>query len=157
MNQIAEFAESTLVRLADQVGTIEPRILAAISIILVVFAATSRRLLIFLGATLLALVGFLVLLVPSSAATLIAISAGLGSLLITIAGMRCRQRRAVERHNFDKLSHAVRQLELAEGRRFVQSLNSQSRQGPIAMGDVAAVNREIADWLTFTYSLAKRT
>jgi hypothetical protein len=124
--QIAAFAEGILMRLADQVGTIDPATFVTILIILVGFATASRRLLFFLGGTLVALVGFLVLLVPNYAAMVIAIGAALGSLLITFAGIRSRRREAIERQKFDKLSHVVGQLQTAEERNFLQSLKSQS-------------------------------
>jgi hypothetical protein len=146
--QIAAFAELILMRLADQVGTIDPATFVTILIILVGFATASRRLLFFLGGTLVALVGFFVLLVPNSAAMVIAIGAGLGSLLITFAGIRSRRREAIECQKFDKLSHIVGQLQSAEERDFLQSLNSQSRKvsqaqerTPIATGDAAEQQR----------------
>jgi hypothetical protein len=128
LKQIASFAESISLRLADQAGMIDPRIFVAILIILVLFATTSRRLLSFLGATLLALVGFLILIAPSSATTLIALSAGLGSLLITFAGIRSRRFEARASQNFDKLNHALKNLESARERRLLASLNSQARE-----------------------------
>jgi len=146
--QITALAEVTLMRLADHVGTIDPGTFVTILIILVVFATASRRLLFFLGGALLALVGFLALLVPNSATIVIALGAGLGSLLITFAGIRSRRREAIERQRFDKLSRVVEQLQLVEKRQFLQSLNSQSRKvsqaeerSPIATGDVAKRQR----------------
>jgi hypothetical protein len=128
LKQIASFAESISLRLADQAGTIDPRIFVTILIILVLFATVSRSLLNFLGATLLALVGFLILIAPASATTLIAISAGLGSLLITLAGIRSRRFEAIASQRFDGLSHALKKLELVQERQFLGALNSQSRE-----------------------------
>ena len=91
LKEMAGFAEETVTRLIGQAQTIDPRILGLVFIFLVVFAAASRRILIFLVATLLAIIAFLILLVPSSAPILIAIGAGFGSLLMTVAGMRLRQ------------------------------------------------------------------
>jgi hypothetical protein len=141
LQQIAGLAESTLKPWADQVGTIDSGLFVVMLITIVIVALASRTLLIFLEATLLALVGFLVLLLPSSATTLIAIGAGLGSLLITFSGIRSR---AIERQLSDKLSHVVRQLDSTKEYHFLRSLNSQSRQvrraeerSPIASNDVA--------------------
>ena len=75
LQQIAGLAESTLKPWADQVGTIDSGLFVVMLITIVIVALASRTLLIFLEATLLALVGFLVLLLPSSATTLIAIGA----------------------------------------------------------------------------------
>jgi hypothetical protein len=97
LKEIGGFAEATVTRLIGQAQTIDPRILGLVFIFLVVFAAASRRILIFFGASLLAIVAFLIPLVPSSAPILIAIGAGFGSLLITIAGMRFRQRQFILR------------------------------------------------------------
>jgi hypothetical protein len=126
--QINGLAESILMRLADQVAGIDTPMLVATLIILVVFATASRRVLIFLEATLVALVGFLVVLAPNSATIVIAIGAGLGSVLITFAGIRSRKRDAFERQKLDKLIHDVQQLQWAEESHFLRSLNSQSRQ-----------------------------
>ena len=125
LQQIAGLAESTLKPWADQVGTIDPGILVIILLLIVIVALASRSLLIFLESFLLALVGFLILLLPNYATTLIGIGAGLSSLLITFVGIRSR---AIESRKYDKLSRVVRELELAEERRFLRSLNSQSRQ-----------------------------
>jgi hypothetical protein len=57
-------------------------------------AAEAVDLLIFLESALLALVGFIILLMPSFATTIIGIGAGLGGLLITFVGIRSR---AIER------------------------------------------------------------
>jgi hypothetical protein len=141
LKQITGLAESILKPWADQVGTLDPGIFVIILIMIVIVALASRSLLIFLEATLLALVGILILLLPSSATTLIAIGAGLGSLLITFYGIRSR---AIERQTVDKLSHVVRQLDSDKEYHFLRSLNSQSRQvlqaeerSPIGSDDVA--------------------
>jgi hypothetical protein len=146
--QIADFTELILMRLVHQVETIDLATFVIILIILVGFAAASRRLLFFIGGTLVALVGFLLLLVPNSAAMVLAIGAGLGSLLIAFAGIRSRRREAVECQKFDELSHIVRQLQSAQEREFLQSLNSQSRKvsqaqerTPTATGDDAEQKR----------------
>jgi hypothetical protein len=125
LKQTAPLVESLLKPWSDQVGTINPGILVIIFIMIVIVALASRSLLIFLESTLLALVGLLILLLPSSATTIIGIGAGLGSLLVTFVGIRSR---AIEREKCDKLSHVVRQFELAEERYFVRSLKSKSRQ-----------------------------
>jgi hypothetical protein len=127
LKQITGFAEGGLAHPLEQVGTIDPRIIATIFIVLIVFAAVSRRLLIFLAATLSASVGCMILLVPSSATSIVAIGASLGSLLITVAGMRSRRREMNERQNFDRLSGSVQQLELAEQRRLLRSLATSPR------------------------------
>ena len=117
-----------MTRLIGQAQTIDPRILGLVFIFLVVFTAASRQILIFLGATLLAIIAFLILLVPSSAPILIAIGAGFGSLLMTVAGMRFRRRQVVMRQELDILIESVRKLELAEERQLLQSINAKSHQ-----------------------------
>jgi hypothetical protein len=88
-------------------------------------------LLIFLESFLLAFVGFLILLLPSYATTLIGIGAGLGSLLITFVGIcSC----AIERQKYNELSQVVRQLELAEQRHCLRSLNSPKGNALIEKG-----------------------
>jgi ABC-type multidrug transport system fused ATPase/permease subunit len=141
LRQIAGLAESILAPRLDQVRTIDPGILVIILIKIAIVALASRSLLIFLESTLLALIGFLILLLPSYATTLIGIGAKLSSLLITFVGIRAH---AIERRKYNKLSRVVRQLELAEERRFLRSLNSQSRQAgraeersPLASNDAA--------------------
>jgi hypothetical protein len=124
LKQIARLAESVLKPWLNQMETIDPAILVIILILLIIFASASRSLLVFLESTLLALVGFLILLIPSSAITLIGIGAGLSSLLLTCIGIRSR---AIERQQFDKLNDVVRQLGAAEARHLLRSLNSQSR------------------------------
>jgi hypothetical protein len=131
LKEMAGFAEATVTRLIGQAQTIDPRILGLVFIFLVVFAAASRRILIFLGATLLAIIAFIILLVPSSAPILIAIGAGVGSLLITVAGMRFRQRQVMMRQELDILIESVRKLESLEERRLLQSIHAQSHQAPI--------------------------
>ena len=126
LKEMAGFAEETVTRLIGQAQTIDPRILGLVFIFLVVFAAASRRILIFLGATLLAIIAFLMLLVPSSAPILIAIGAGFGSLLMTVAGMRLRQRQVMMRQELDILIESVRKLESAEERQLLQSINAKS-------------------------------
>jgi hypothetical protein len=141
LRQIAGLTESIVKPRLDQVGTIDPGILVIILIIIVIIALASRSVLIFLESALLASIGFMILLLPSYAATLIGIGAGLGSLLITFVGIRSR---AIERRKYNKLSHVVRQLGLADERQFLRSLYSQSRQvrraeerSPIASNDAA--------------------
>jgi energy-coupling factor transporter transmembrane protein EcfT len=139
LDDIAGFAEAILMLLVDQVKTVDPAIFAAIFILLIVFAAFSRRLPVFLGAGLLALIGFLILLIPSSAPTLIAIGAGCGSLLITFAGIRSRRRQAMERENLNKLTHSIRGLEMDIGRHLSWSITARSRQAqhePVAPSEV---------------------
>jgi ABC-type multidrug transport system fused ATPase/permease subunit len=131
LKQIAGLAESLLKPRLDQVGTIDPGILVIILLLIVIVALASRSLLIFLESVFLALVGFLILLLPSYATTLIGIGAGLGSLLITFVGIRSR---AIERQKYNKLSHVVRQLELAEQRHFLRSLNSPKGKALIEKG-----------------------
>jgi hypothetical protein len=97
--QITEFVELTLVRLADQAVIVDPRIFAATLIILVAFAAASRRLLNFLGSALLALVGFLILIAPDSATTLIPIAAG-PDRVRKVARLDRYERRALSRRKF---------------------------------------------------------
>jgi hypothetical protein len=130
--QIAGLAESVVKPWVDQVGMINPGILVIIFMMIIIVASASKSVLIFLEATLLALVGVLILLLPSSAAALIGIGAGLGSLLVTFVGIRTR---AIERQTFDELSHVVRQLRSAEERHFLRSLNSETRS-PIASKNV---------------------
>jgi type II secretory pathway component PulM len=77
LKEMAAFAEATVTRLIGQAQTIDPRILGLVFIFLVVFAAASRGILIFLGATLLAIIAFLILLVPSSAPILMLLAQGL--------------------------------------------------------------------------------
>jgi hypothetical protein len=131
LKEMAGVAEATVTRLIGQAQTIDPRILGLVFIFLVVFAAASRRILIFFGATLLAIIAFLILLVPSSAPILIAIGAGFGSLLITVAGMRFRQRQVMMRQELDILIEMVRKLESTEERRLIRSINAQSHQAPV--------------------------
>ena len=97
--------------------------------------APSRRTLIFLGATLLAIITFFILLVPSSAPILIAIGAGFGSLLMTVAGMRFRRRQVVMRQELDILTESVRKLESAGERQLLQSINAKSHQGSVDVSE----------------------
>jgi hypothetical protein len=131
LKEMAGFAEGTVTRLIGQAQTIDPAILGLVFIFLVVFAAASRRILFLLGSTLLAIIAFFILIAPSFAPLLVAIGAGFGSLLITAAGMRFRQRQIAIRQELDILIQSVRKLESTEERRLLQSINAQSHQAPV--------------------------
>ena len=83
---------------------------------------------IFFGAGLLALIGSLILLVPNSATTLVAIGCGVGSILLVFAGIRSHRSAADVRNAIEKLRRAVHHLEGVENQRLISSLKAQSPQ-----------------------------
>jgi hypothetical protein len=84
---------------------------------------------IFFGAGLLALIGSVILLVPNSATTLVAIGCGVGSILLVFAGIRSHRSAADVRNAIEKLRRAVHHLEGVENQRLISSLKSpQMRQ-----------------------------
>jgi hypothetical protein len=125
LGQIIGWGELGPSRLGEHLETIEPRLAAAIAIILVLFGAASRRWLNFLGAALLAAIGFFAVIAPGSVAVTLAIGAALCSLLVAFAGFLSRRWEASQREEIDRLGDAVRQLQAAAERQFLRSLNAR--------------------------------
>ena len=98
--------------------------------LLTVIAAASRDLIAFLAATLLALLGCLVLVFPDAAISCLAVAAGVGSLLVAIAGLHSRRRKVAIDQELAHLKRIVAQLEVAENLRLMRALSSAPGQSP---------------------------
>jgi hypothetical protein len=125
LDQIVGWANGELLRYREYSGIAEPAGLALLSIFLVVFGAMSRRWLNFLVATLFAAIGFVISIAPSTAGTTIAIGAGFGSLLISIAGIRSKRLESLQREEIAKLAEEIRQLQAEAERQFLRTLNTR--------------------------------
>ena len=128
LEQLASFANLSLAGLAEQATKIDPAIFAFVFIILFLFALASRSGLIIVGSTLLGAIGYLLAVAPSSAAPLLALGGWLGSLFVSLGGIQSRRREKILQREFERLSEAVRNLEAVSERRFLQSLNLQTRE-----------------------------
>lgn len=128
LEKLASFAKLSVAGLADQATLIDPAVFAMVFGILFLFAVASRSWSIIVGSTLLAAIGYFLLVAPNSATPLLAMGGWLGSLLISYGGIQTRRREKTQRHDFEKLSEAVRNLEAVSGRRLLQSLNLPSRE-----------------------------
>jgi uncharacterized membrane protein YccC len=118
----------TVERLTELIANAHPTIIVAIAIILILLAAMSKHLLAFVGATLLALLGLSILLAPTYAAPIFAIACVAGSALASLFGIYSRRNADVTRNSLDALTQAVRRLETAENRRFMQSVTKTKRR-----------------------------
>jgi hypothetical protein len=98
--------------------------------VLSAIAAASRHLIAFLAATLLALLGCLVLVFPDAAISFLVVAAGVGSLLVAIAGLHSRRRRVAIDQELAQLKRTVAQLEVAENLRLMRTLSSVPGQSP---------------------------
>jgi hypothetical protein len=120
ISQIISFAGAMFERLPQQMAPIESVALAASVIVLSVLATAPRRPAEIFGAVALAMLGVLVFFAPNYTMVLFAIACG------SVGIARSRHRSAVMQKQLDKMRHAIQQLELAENRRLLQSLNSAS-------------------------------
>jgi hypothetical protein len=120
INQIMNFADSMFERLPQQVTPINSTAVAASVIVLSVFFTTPNRLAESFGTIALAMIGILVLFAPNYAIVLFVIGCGLVGIV------RSRRRSALLQKQFDRLSRVVHELDMAENRRLIQSLNSPS-------------------------------
>src|SRR5262245_11081759 len=83
----------------------------------VAIAAASRHMIAFLAATLLAGVGCLILVFPDVATAILAAGAGLGSLLMSFAGLQLRRKRDSRDRKVEQLKCAIARLEVAQNAR----------------------------------------
>ena len=130
LKQFTNFAALFVTHFAEQSATIDPNMLALAAGVLILFAILARRLLVVLSATLLAAIGYLLLIAPSAATPTIALGAWLGSLLVAFGGMRARRRETIQKQDFGKLSETVQNLEIAAQRHLLRSINLPSRATP---------------------------
>jgi hypothetical protein len=93
---------------------------------LIVLAAASRHLFGFLAATLLALLGCLILILPDATRFLVAITACLGSLLVSLAAMHTRRTRVGLRRKVERLTRAVEQVERIQSAQVMRAIHSAS-------------------------------
>ena len=96
--------------------------------LLIAIAVKSRHLIAFLAATLLTSVGCLILILPDLTTFILAVGAMLGSLLILVAGMHSRRRRAALEQKLERLKRDIAQLNCAESGRLLRVINSASTQ-----------------------------
>jgi len=120
INHIISFSEATLGPLSHQITPIGSTALAASVIALSVLFTGPHRLAQILGTTALAVLGVLLLFAPDYAMFFFVIGCG----LVGLARSRSRSDRLQKQ--LDKLNRVVHELELAESRRLVQSLNPAS-------------------------------
>jgi hypothetical protein len=120
ISQIMSFADAMRESLLQQIAPINSTALAASVIVLSVLSTAPSRLAEIFWTVALAMLGVLIFFAPNYAMVLFVIGCGLVGIV------RSRHRSAVMRKQLDKMRHAVQQLELAENRRLIQSLNSPS-------------------------------
>jgi len=96
--------------------------------LLIVVALASPHLIAFLAAALLASVGCLILILPDLTTFILAVGAMLGSLLILVAGMHSRRRRAALEQKLERLKRDIAKLNCAESGRLLRVINSASTQ-----------------------------
>ena len=118
INQVINFADVIFERLPPHITPIESTALTVSVVVLSVFFAAPSRPVEIVGAV--ALAGGFILLAPNYAIVLFVVGCGLVGLV------RSRRRSVVMQKQLAKIGHAIQQLELAENRRFIQSLNSAS-------------------------------
>jgi energy-coupling factor transporter transmembrane protein EcfT len=126
LNPIAAIMGAYIEQVVAVSATIPPAILVLILIGLVVVGVLSGSVMTALIATVLALLGFSVLLVPTSATSLLGVGAGLAALLVSIAGASQRRRWKLVRQELAELKAQVGGLEALETRRFMADLKSGS-------------------------------
>jgi hypothetical protein len=117
INQIISFADSMFQRLPQQIMPINSMALVSV-IILSVFFTVPNRIVETIAFT---TIGVLILFAPNYAVVLFVLWCGLVGL------GRSRKRSALLEKKLEELGRAVRELKLAENRRFLKALNSSSR------------------------------
>jgi hypothetical protein len=134
INQIMSSADAMFERLSRQIAPIESMALIASVIVLSVLAtAPSRRAEIF-GTVALAMLGVLTFFAPNYAMILFVIGCGLVGIV------RSRHKSAVIQKQLEKMDRAIQQLELAENRRLIQSLNApSSSEDPMRQQDAPSI------------------
>jgi hypothetical protein len=91
--------------------------------ILALLGIFSRRWMTFLGATLLAGLAFFEAAYPGLNATTLAVGAALGSVLVTLGGIRSRRISSNLQQELKRLGDEIRELQIASDRHFLSSLN----------------------------------
>jgi hypothetical protein len=97
----------------------------ALLIILILFAARANYKLSFLAASLLAAIAFSIIAFGDLERVIVAIGCAVGSLLVSIVGMRLWRKAVNLRVELDQISARLTELERAESRRLLDKVRSQ--------------------------------
>jgi uncharacterized membrane protein YciS (DUF1049 family) len=121
--------------------TTEPKVIVALLGlgILILVAGVSRQFVSFLGSCLLAVIAFSIFEFPDSLSTILIVGFAVGSVLISIAGLRQRRQLTNLRRELTRLSLSQTRLETAESRRVLEEMRSthSARSRPAAVDSEA--------------------
>jgi uncharacterized membrane protein YciS (DUF1049 family) len=120
----------------------EPKVIVALLglAILILVAALSRQLISFLGSCLLAVTAFSIFEFPDLLSTILVIGFAVGSVLISISGLRQRRQITNLRRELTRVSLSQTRLETAESRRVLADMKStlSARSLPAVVDNVEA-------------------